>query len=401
MITVEEAERIIDAQCQDFGIEEISLASSLGRILREPIYADRDFPPYDRVTMDGIAIVFDQFKSGQRIFPIEGVAAAGDTQKTLKSAENCLEVMTGAIMPAVVDTVIPYEQLTIADGVATINLEELTQKQNIHFKGLDRKKGDLIIDKGIRMSSSEVGVCSTVGKARIQVSRLPKTVVISSGDELVEIDENPLPHQIRKSNVYRLTTVLKSYNIDVKTAHLADDYKAILATLKGYLERYDLIILSGGVSMGKFDFLPQALEELKVEKLFHKIKQRPGKPFWFGKYKDKTTVFAFPGNPVSSFMCMQQYFKPWLDESLQFRGKKMMKAKLAEEVYFKPDLTYFLEVNLSFNDLGEIVAYPAKGNGSGDLANLVEAEAFIQLPRGRDTFEKGEVFPIILYRDIF
>ena len=396
MITVEEANQIISERRGDFGVESISLEDGIGRILRESIQADRDMPPYDRVTMDGIAIRYEDFQLGCRSFQIKGVAAAGSEKMSLSDANACLEVMTGAIMPDGLDTVVQYEHIDIEDGFATIK-EPVNEQQNVHFKGLDRKQGDVVIRPGMAIGSPEIGVCATVGKAYVEVSRLPKTIIISSGDELVNIDQTPLPHQIRRSNVYRLKTVLKHYHIKADMAHLLDDYEAIVEKLRSYLSAYELIILSGGVSKGKFDFLPKALQELGVEKHFHRIAQRPGKPFWFGS-KGKATVFAFPGNPVSSFMCMQQYFKPWLDQSLQLKSEVQTKAVLGADVNFKPDLTYFLEVKLDYAENGQLIANPVKGNGSGDLANLVDADAFIVLPRGRELFQKGEVHPIIFYR---
>lgn len=397
MISVEEAHQIIASHARDFGVEEITLENGIGRVLREPIVADRDFPPYDRVTMDGIAIRYEDFEKGTKSFKISGVAAAGSPKMVLTSVNECLEVMTGAIMPDGLDTVIPYEMIRIEEGIANLEVDDIKHQQNIHFKGLDRTKGDIVIRPGKRLSSPEIGVCATVGKATIQVSRSPKTLVISSGDELVEIGENPEVHQIRRSNVYRLKTVLKHYHISVDTAHLMDDYDSIVEKLQTYLDQYELIILSGGVSKGKFDFLPEALEEVGVEKHFHRIAQRPGKPFWFGT-KGKTTVFAFPGNPVSSFMCMQNYFQPWLDECTQAEPEPLPMAVLGADVSFAPDLTYFLEVKLAFSETGELIGMPIKGNGSGDLANLVDADAFIKLPRGKNEFLKGEVYPIIHYR---
>ncbi len=397
LISVEEARQIISQRAQDFGVEEISLEEGIGRVLRESITADRDFPPFDRVTMDGIAIRFEDYKGGTRSYKISGVAAAGATKMVLNVANECLEVMTGAIMPEGLDTVIPYEMIEIQDSVATITAEVVNEKQNVHFQGLDRKIGDEVIQPGIRMAAPEVGVCATVGKDRIAVSRTPRTIIVSSGDELVEIDQTPEAHQIRRSNVYRIKTILKSYHIHADTAHLDDDLDEIVDKLSRYVEDYDLIILSGGVSKGKFDFLPEALTKVGVEKHFHRIAQRPGKPFWFGT-KGSTTVFAFPGNPVSSFMCMQAYFKPWLDQSLQATSSGQPHAVLGADVNFKPDLTYFLEVKVRHSEGGELIATPVKGNGSGDLANLVDADAFIQLPRGRSEFLKGEVFPITFYR---
>ncbi len=401
MITVTEALAIVQSNTKDFGIEEIPLSDAIGRTLREEIIADRDFPPYDRVTMDGIAISYASFQNGERNFRVAGVAAAGVPKQSLEDPNACLEVMTGAIMPSGVDSVIRYEDLTIIDEMATVNLDEIKFQQNIHFKGSDRKAGDVIIPSGLKISSSEIGVCATVGKHSLKVSKLPKSIIISSGDELVEINEQPLSHQIRRSNVYRLETLLKNYQIPVTTAHLADDFEEIVNFLKEVITQYDLVILSGGVSKGKFDYLPEALNRLGVKKLFHKIQQRPGKPFWFGKYENTATVFAFPGNPVSSFMCAQYYLKSWLNKSTQTTDNQTAYAILNEDVYFKPNLTYFLEVKLHFNAKGQIIATPIKGNGSGDLANLVDADAFIQLPQGKSEFKKGEVYPFITYRSLF
>lgn len=398
MITVEEALDIIKAQYQDFGTERIPLHQSVGRILREDILADRDFPPYNRVTMDGICIQYEAFQEGRRTFKIEGVAAAGSEQATLSSPEHCLEVMTGSILPLQSDIVIRYEDVTINDGIATVNLEAIGFRQNIHEKGEDRKKGDLVISQGRVISSAEVGVAATVGKAEILVSRLPSALIISTGDELVDVHETPAAHQIRRSNVYRLQTTLQQFGIEVHTAHLVDDLDTIKHALTDFIQRYDLLILSGGVSKGKFDFLPEALTAVGVEKLFHKIKQRPGKPFWFGKHPAGTLVFALPGNPVSSFMCTHRYFIPWLKGSLSIDAAPFPLACLEEDIAFKPDLTYFAQVKLRYDQQGTLLARAIHGNGSGDLANLVDNDAFIELPRGKDLYKAGEVFPVILYR---
>lgn len=398
MITVEEALKIISENTVDFGIEEIPLSESINNILKEDWHTDRDLPPYDRVTMDGIAINYDAYERGNKSFPIEAVAAAGMPQKTMQKDDACLEVMTGSILPLNTDTVIRYEDLEIKDGIATLQVDQLTKTQNIHFKGEDRKAGQLVTKRNTRISPAEIGLGASIGKALVQVAKLPKVMVISTGDELVQIDESPLAHQIRRSNVYRLETTLKTYNISADTDHLNDDPKEIKTSIAKYLDHYDVIILSGGVSKGKFDYLPKVLEELGVEKLFHKIKQRPGKPFWFGKFKDQCTIFALPGNPVSSFLCMQRYFRYWLELSQSTLAPVRQYAMLDTDVNFKPDLTYFLEVKLSSNAEGKLVARPMKGNGSGDLANLVTADAFIELPRGRNEFKAGEVFPFYWYR---
>jgi len=400
MITTQEAIKIIETNVQNWGTEKIPLEKGIGRILQEDWFADRAFPPYDRVTMDGIAIDYTSFEKGQREFEIEGIAAAGMAQMQLKSSANCLEVMTGSILPEKTNTIIRYEDLELKDGFAKMTIESIRGGQNVHQKGSDRDKGSKIVQKGVYLSPAEIGLGATIGKSEITVSRLPKVMIISTGDELVNIDETPLSHQIRRSNVYRLKTTLTTYQIETDTAHLNDNYEEIVKALSEYLKTYDVLIMSGGVSKGKFDFLPKALEELAVEKLFHRVKQRPGKPFWFGQDKaKKCTVFALPGNPISSFMCVQRYFTHWLKLSLDFPTANQPIAVLTQDVFFKPALTYFLEVKLSYGAEGKLLATPTKGNGSGDLANLVRADAFVELPSDRNDFYKGEVYPVFRYRN--
>lgn len=398
MITVQEALALILQNKGNYGNEKIPLGKSIGRLLKEDLYADRDMPPYNRVTMDGIAISYDTFLEGQRSFPIEGVAAAGAPQLSLLDPNKCLEVMTGAIMPMNADAVIRYEDLDNNDRQATILVDKVLRNQNIHTKGEDRLQGALVVPTNTLLSPAEIGVAATVGKTYLTVAKLPKTVIISTGDELVRIDEQPLPHQIRKSNVHRLKATLAKHQIEADTTHLNDDLELIKAALSNLIKEYDVLVLSGGVSKGKFDFLPEALEAIGVKKLFHKIKQRPGKPFWFGKAPDGTLIFALPGNPVSSFLCTQRYFIPWLYATIGRSVSSQPMAKLAENYLFKPDLTYFLQVKVSYDEKGRIWATPMTGNGSGDLANLVDADAFLQLPRGRNAFRKGGVYPLIFYR---
>ncbi|MFY0672960.1 MAG: molybdopterin molybdotransferase MoeA [Bacteroidia bacterium] len=398
MISTIEAKAIIFSTIKDFGVEEVLLENALGRVLREEIVGDRDFPPYNRVTMDGIAIRFSEYENGLRSFDIEGIAAAGSPQQHLEKSQACLEVMTGSIMPTGLDTVIPYEQIEITKGKAKIGELNTKLGKNIHIKGFDKIKGDTLIKAGKQIEAPEIGICSTVGKSKVLVSRLPRVIVISTGDELVNIEEVPLPHQIRKSNIFRLKSELQKQGIKADTIHLNDDFEEIKNVFSKIFDRFDVVMLSGGVSKGKFDFLPQALEAKGVEKRFHRIAQRPGKPFWFGTYENKCHVFAFPGNPISSFMCMQAYFNPWLNASLQLVEKPSPKAVLANDVEFKPNLTFFCEVAIDYSEKGELLAIPVRGHGSGDLANLVRVDGYLVLEQGKDLYKAGEVYELIPFR---
>jgi molybdopterin molybdotransferase len=401
MITVAEAEAIILEHAVDFGIEEIPLAQATGRVLREDLVADRDFPPFARVMMDGIAIRYEIFADGRREFAVEGIQAAGVARQALSDPAKCFEVMTGAPLPEGTDTVIRYEDLAIEEGVANIRIESIRLAQNVHSQGFDRKEGALIVTAGRMISPAETGLAATVGKAVLAVSRSPRTVIIYTGDEIVGVEQTPLPYQIRASNVHAIKAILARQHVEADTLHLPDDKAQTLQMLDSCLTGYDLIVLSGGVSMGKFDYIPEALEELGVERLFYKVRQRPGKPFWFGRSDRGATVFALPGNPVSAFMCALRYVQPWLRKCLGAPAAGPLYAMLAEDFEFEPDLTHFLQVKITCDDRGRLMARPVKGKGSGDLANLVDTDGFLELPFESSLFRRGEVFPLILFRNLF
>ncbi len=393
MTTVEEATKIVLAETKDYGTESIYFENALGRVLVEGLKADRDFPPYNRVTMDGIAINFDAFKNGIRSFKIIATQAAGETTFEINDPSECIEIMTGAALPCTTNTVIRYEDLEIKDGIATVKTEAVSKGQSIHLKGIDKHKDDLVAAASQVITPALISIAASVGKRDLLVKQLPKVVIISSGDEVVDVDEMPNAFQIRRSNNYTIKAVLQQYCINADMIHIPDDSAITKQQIENCLQQYDVIILSGGVSEGKFDYIPKALEETGVKKLFHKVQQRPGKPFWFGKHGNGVLVFAFPGNPVSTFMCLRRYCCLWLEESLNVSKQKIY-AVLDEDYVFTPVLQYFLQVKLSMNERGQLLAKPITGNGSGDFANLIDTDAFMELPLKRNSFTKGEVFPV-------
>ena len=393
MISVATAEAFIQSNLKNIENELVPFDCSNGRILAENLLADRPFPPFDRVTMDGIAVAFN---AQQKSWKIEGIAAAGSPQLSLENPENCIEVMTGAMLPSGCDTVIRYEDFLIVDGFATLQIERITQGQNVHLRASDRVQNSIIVAEGCKISAAEIGVMASIGKVEVLVKKRAKILVISTGDELVAVAEKPLEHQIRSSNGYALKAALESADASVDYIHLSDNQEIIEEKIKEDIRNFDALVLSGGVSAGKFDYVPNALENQGVEQVFHQVSQRPGKPFWFGKAANGVVVFALPGNPVSTFMCLHRYVLPWLAASL---GQKQHfeKVVLGEDFHFKPPLTHFLQVKITFEN-GRKMAKPLPGNGSGDLANLTNADGFIELPSETDFFESGQLFSFISYR---
>lgn len=396
MVTVREASAIIFSHLMEPRVVTVALLASTGRVLAEPILADRDFPPFNRVSMDGIAIQSEEWIKGRRTFLIESTQAAGQEQENLSDVSHCIEVMTGAILPSGCDVVIRYEDVKIEGKEATIILETILPGQSVHKQSADARKDEMLLEPGVVISPAEVALFAAVGKSNVKVYGFPKAAIISTGDELVEIDTLPKLHQIRRSNSYALQSAMMEMGWEAVRFHLEDERKLMEKGLKDILQHYDVIILSGGVSMGKFDFVPQVLEDIGIHRLFHQVSQRPGKPFWFGKSQSGKVAFALPGNPVSTFMCFYKYVKPWVLKCLGIEPENLM-AELGADFSFTPKLTYFLQVSLK-SEAGRVVAYPDSGGGSGDFANLKNVSGFLELPLEKNDFKKGEVFPYISFR---
>ncbi|RNC90043.1 MAG: molybdopterin molybdenumtransferase MoeA [Allomuricauda sp.] len=397
MISFEEAYKIVLDHAIEFGQEVVPLAESHGRILAEKIYADRDFPPFDRVTKDGIAIQCAAYAQGIRRFKIQGIAAAGSPQQELEDVHSCIEVMTGAVLPKQADTVVMYEHLELHEGFATLQ-KEVKKHQNIHDQGSDESKGNLVLAEGTRISSAHIGVLASVGQHHLKVKTTPKIAVISTGNELVDVDQIPSPHQIRKSNSHTLKAALKLENIDCKLLHFNDLKSDLELGLSEALEAFDVLLLSGGVSKGKYDFLPQTFEKLGVKRLFHRVGQRPGKPFWFGRHPDQQCIlFAFPGNPASTFANYHVYFISWLHAALGLPSPNYQ-VVLQEAFENTTDLTRFIRASVNLTD-GKIWANLVMGNGSGDLTSLTQANGFVRL-EPLTTYEVGDRVPFYPTRRI-
>ena len=398
MISVEEASRIVQQNSLRFGPELVSVHSSLGRILDEDLIADMDLPPFDRVMMDGVAIRFSDWENGIRTFSIAGMQRAGQSGLELQAAASAIEIMTGAVCPKNADAIIPYEMLSIDGSIAHVQATFVKRWQNLHRQGSDKKKHDLVVPKSTRLTPAEIGVAASIGKTFISVVSPPRVHIFSTGDELVEISETPDSSQIRRSNVFALQQMLVPHGVLAGQSHVNDNYEDIKAELVKALDQNDVLLLTGGVSKGKYDFLPEVLEELGVKKLFHHIAQRPGKPMWFGR-KDEKVVFAFPGNPVSTFLCAVRYMEPWLRASFGMHTPALY-AQLGEDFRKSHDLTHFLQVKLSIEKDATIWAHPVAGGGSGDFVNLVQADAFLELPSSASSFKRGDVFRLFPYRTL-
>ena len=393
LITPRLAEEAIYSRLTCLPIESLPLTQCVGGTLRENVYAERDHPPFDRVTMDGIAVDSDALRRGVKRFRIQAVQAAGAAPLKLSVADEAIEVMTGAILPVGCDNIIPIEQLDVADGFATLTANVATAPyHNVHRRGSDSRQGKLLLQTGTLLRAPEIAVAASAGMARVRVSSQPAIMVISTGDELDEPGEPIAEFQVRRSNAYAVAATLRQRGFGrVGDDHVMDDEKLMRDRLALHLTTHEVLVLSGGVSMGKFDLVPKVLMQLGVQEVFHNVAQRPGKPMWFGVGPQGQAVFGLPGNPVSTLVCLIRYVIPAIGEAMGTRRIAPERLALAAPVTFKPPLAYFLPVVIEHDDWGRPWADPKAPNGSGDFLSLAGTDGFVELPPGPNTYPKGFV----------
>lgn len=394
MIAPKEADEIIRSHMPTYGATGIPITEATGRILRTAIRADRDLPPYNRITMDGVAIDFAAWQGGRRTFTLEATAVAGrPTPSLTQPATGCVQVMTGAMLPPGADTIIPYECIEMTDNTVQI-LDEtsVVPLQHLHSEGSDRRAGEIILGPGIRLRGPHLSIAAAVGCARVQVSCPPSVAIVSTGDELKDVDEDVEPYQIRSSNEYGLRATLQQQGFSyIERFRVRDNPEATHHLLQTLLAEFDVLLLTGGVSMGKRDYVPQALAACSVECLFHKIRQKPGKPMWFGTSPTGKPVFALPGNSVSTLVCLHRYVLPALAYAQGENEAPAIWVRLQEAVRFPLPLTGYIPVRLTSSPAGVLSAAPCETNTSGDFAALADSDGFVEFPEGQDLFPAGAI----------
>ena len=396
LISVEEAAALVAGQMPRFDSERVPLAQAAGRILRQEVRAERDHPPFDRVMMDGIAFRWrDPLPPS---FALAGTRAAGMAEGALPADDACLEVMTGAMLPAGCDCVVPVEQTRREDGRYLL-VEDCrpARGQFIHARGSDCAAGTRVLQAGVRIGAPEVAQLAANGVAGVEVAALPSIGIVATGDELVAVDAPLGEGQVRRSNDTAVAAALRLHGFDrIELSHVADDLAATTAALRAQLAAHDVLILSGGVSMGQRDYVPQALESLGVRRVFHRIAQRPGKPMWFGIGARGQQVFALPGNPVSAMVCTIRYVRPALLAAMGLAPEDTEYVRLEAPVPPQATLTSFMPVRVRHDGRGGLLAQPMPPRTSGDFTSLAGTQGVVQLPPGRDDVPAGT--PVALYR---
>jgi molybdopterin molybdotransferase len=396
LISPAEAEERIRAHVAPLPAVSLPLTELVGATFRERIAAAFDQPPFDRVTMDGIAFAFASYERGRRAFRIAGTQAAGAAPLSLPDDQHCLEVMTGAMLPVGCDCVVPVEKISVADGIAQLAEDATPESRgNIHARGTDSRRGEELLQPGMRLGPAEVAVLAANSRTHASVSRAPRIAVISTGDELVEPGQPRAEWQIHRSNAYAVMAALQRRGFAQPSLdHLPDDPAILRARLGEHLQTHDVLILSGGVSMGRFDYIPQVLSELGVQVVFHKVAQRPGKPLWFGVGSGGKSVYALPGNPVSTLVCLARYVFAGLEAAAGTASRPTEVIALAAGCEAKPALTQFVPVQVLFRQgQRQVVLKPTRG--SGDFTSLIGTDGFVELPPGATAVAAGT--PVALY----
>lgn len=388
MISVREAEHIIQSITWPSALNHVAIEEAHGCILGETIEADTDLPPFDRAMMDGIAVHWTP-EAEIKEWKIVGIQRAGAPERFSPQINECIEIMTGAAVPACFNTIIPYEHILIQGNQAHVQIVP-TIGQNIQKQGSDFKQGAVLISPERRLRSPEIGILASVGKSFVLVKKRPKVAVISTGDELVSIEQTPSKGQIRRSNVYAVASIIREMGFEVETFHFNDQEVQIRQGLAKVFQGFDMLILSGGVSMGKYDLIPQIMKEMNVKELFHKIAQKPGKPFWCGQSEKGQPVFALPGNPISTLMCMHRYVVPFLQNTFEGQQADWQHLALDHDYVKKGTLTQFVPVRRHLENVSIV-----KTSGSGDFAHLQEADGWIEIPNECNDIKKGQTFRFI------
>jgi molybdopterin molybdotransferase len=379
LVTSSEATAQIIAAIASLPQETVPLAESIGRILRVQLIADRPLPPYRRATMDGIAFRFASSASVR----IAGLHAAGDPPPRPLEENEAWEIMTGALVPDDCDTLVPYEEVTIEDGLAKISGEQVPGRF-IHEVGTDAQEGQSLVKTGCIIGPVEVAIAASVGVAELTVSKRPSITLLTTGDEAIPVTSAPQPWQIRRSNGPMLEAMLRGLGMtDITSHHIIDDEILLGEAVDTALANSDLILLCGGISQGKRDHVRSVLETRLGPPVFHGVRQRPGKPlaFWSGP----PLVFALPGNPVSVLATFVHYVQPALSRMQGSDPSPRLTLPLSSPLEPHPALTWLLPCRISQH--GEAIALPPQN--SGDFVSVAGATHLLEIPPGRATLLAG------------
>ncbi|MEK6589675.1 MAG: gephyrin-like molybdotransferase Glp [Nitrospinota bacterium] len=399
MISVDEALKIIVNKGKVIDrVDLVGLDSAHERILAEDIYSDIDIPPFNKSSMDGYAVISDDLMNiPVDLKVIEEIPAGYFPKKTVKKG-TAAKVMTGAPIPEGADAVVMVENTEVLEKGMVRILSTVKKGDNISKKGEDVKKGDKVLTRGAVLRYQEISMLAATGNPRVKVLSQPKVSILATGTELVEPDRVPLPGQIRNSNSYSLFTQCQSSGIIPEYLGIAvDDEHDLRKKIKRGLDS-DIFLISGGVSMGDYDFVPLTLKESGVKIEFEKVAIKPGKPFLFGT-KGKTLIFGLPGNPVSTLIIFEVFVRPVLKKMSGHSSDSQLKGKARIGKDFnrrRAERQEYIPVSINRSGV-EVKATPVEFHGSADMMALTKANGFLVIPAGVNKLTMGGMCDVLWF----
>ncbi len=382
--------------------ENINSSKSLNRVSSVNIYSNSDYPSANNASFDGYAIKSkDTNKLNKKIyqkFKIIGSIAAGNKpiKKKIKKFET-VEIMTGALIPRSFDTIIPIEQINFYPNKKNAKYillnKKITKFEHVRFKGSDYKKGDLLISQGTILQSNHILALKTLGVKKIKVKKKLNILFFSTGNEITNKDKIH-EWEVRNSNCHYINSLNQNFLFNFKDGGiLRDNHSNVFKSHinKMLKSKIDMIITSGAVSAGKFDFVPSVVRKFKLSNYFKSVAIRPGKPILFAKIKGKPkAVFGLPGNPISSAACFRFFVYPYIRSLLGIKEEISFKARLKNEFRKKNDLTQFVKSKLSTTKNGKLEVEILKGQESFRIKSFIQSNIWVMLPSGKERFKKGE-----------
>jgi len=402
MLTYEQArQKVIEEVSKKRGPRAkvgLSVWDALGYVLAQDVKSDRAYPPFDRSTRDGYAVRAAEAKSGARLRRV-GEIKAGDTVTQPLAARTCVQIMTGAAVPQGADAVVMIEH-TRAEDDKVLFERDAQPGQNIVPRGSEGAAGQVLLSAGMRLGYAELALAAQVGSVQLQCAQKPRVAILSTGDEVVSVEKTVGSFQIRNSNSVSLAAQVRlSGGEPVLLGNAADRADDLREKIQRGLKE-DILVLSGGVSMGKYDLVEAVLKEMGAEFYFDAVAIRPGKPAVFGRCGE-TFVFGLPGNPVSTMVTFELFVAPAIDllNGADARPLPLLEARLREALHEKPGLTHFLPARVEWK-VATAEVRALKWQGSGDVAALAKANCFLVVPADRTEVQTGEPISILLRKDV-
>jgi len=397
MISVDTAVKIVTDVIEPLPAKTVPFESALGLCLAQDVRSDIDMPPFDRSAMDGYAVIAeDTVRAPIELTVIEDIAAG--YMPTIKvMCGQASKIMTGAAVPEGADAVVKVEETEDLSANNRVKiLRAIDRGRNISKMGEDMKVGQVVLHKGMPIRPQEIGILATVGKARVEVFPTPTVGIISTGTELVDVESKPSTAQIRNSNGYSLAAQARRLKVDIEILGIVKDTKEDISRIMHRGLQKDILILSGGVSMGEYDLVGDVMKDLNTQIYFEKVALRPGKPVIFGK-KDKTLIFALPGNPVASFVTFELFIYPAIRKMMGFPTlhRTTVKASLEVEILVKRKRREYRPALLRMHNNQWFVS-PVEWHGSADLLSTTRANCLLIVREDAEKLSVGQLVDVIL-----